>query len=74
MAHTPTSMQTKLSQNAQLHFYVGSAPFHKAGIMLYNPKTKQTINIQFSLRIVITKVLFRFDHRALTGSFVKVSN
>jgi len=27
----------------QLHYYVGSAPFHKAGIMLYNLKTKQTI-------------------------------
>ena len=43
MAHTPVSLQTKLSNNAQLHYYVGSAPFHKAGIMLYNPKTKQTI-------------------------------
>jgi len=42
-AHTPASIQTKLSHNAQLHYYVGSAPFHKAGIMLYNPKTKQTI-------------------------------
>jgi hypothetical protein len=43
MAHTPASLQSKLSPNAQLHYYVGSAPFHKAGIMLYNPKTKQTI-------------------------------
>ena len=43
MAHTPASLQTKLFNNAQLHCYVGSAPFHNAGIMLYNPKTKQTI-------------------------------
>jgi len=43
MAHTPASLQTKLSHNAQLHYYVGSAPFHKAGIMLYNPKMKQTV-------------------------------
>jgi len=26
MAHTPASLQTKLSHNAQLHYYVGSAP------------------------------------------------
>jgi len=43
MAHTPASLQTKLSHNAQLHYYVGSAPFHKAGIMLHNPKTEQTV-------------------------------
>jgi len=43
MAHIPSSLQSKLSDNAVLHSYVGSAPFHKAGIMLFNPKTKQTI-------------------------------
>ena len=43
MAYTPADLQTKLSNNARLHYYVGSAPFHKAGITLYNPKTKQTI-------------------------------
>jgi len=43
MAHIPASMQTKLSDNSTLHYYVGSAPFHKGGIMLFNPKTKQTI-------------------------------
>jgi len=44
-AHTPAALQTKLSSinNAQLYYYVGSGPFHKAGIMLYNPKSKQTI-------------------------------
>ena len=25
------------------YYYVGSAPFHKVGIMLFNPKSKQTI-------------------------------
>ena len=43
MAHIPSSLQSKLSDNALLHYYVGSAPFHKAGTILFNPKTKQTI-------------------------------
>ena len=43
MAHIPTSLQSKLSDNSIFHYNVGSAPFHKAGIMLFNPKTKQTI-------------------------------
>ena len=43
MAHIPSFLQSKLSDNAVLHYYVGSAPFHKGGIMLFNPKTKQTI-------------------------------
>ena len=43
MAHIPSSLQSKLSDNAVLHYYVGSALFHKAGIMLFNPKTKRTI-------------------------------
>jgi len=41
--HILHQLQTKFSNNAQLHYYAGSAPFHKAEIMLYNPKTKQTI-------------------------------
>jgi len=43
VAHTPSSLQSKLSDNAFLHCSVGSTPFHKAGIMLFNPNTKQTI-------------------------------
>ena len=43
MARIPSSLQSKLSDNAVLHYYVGSTPFHKAGIILFNPNTKQTI-------------------------------
>jgi len=43
MAHTPVQLQTKLGDNSILHYYVGPAPYHKQGVLLYNPKTKSTI-------------------------------
>ena len=43
MAHNPVATQTKLSDNATLHHYVGPAPHTKQGILLYNPKTKLVI-------------------------------
>jgi len=42
MAHSPTNLQTKLSDKATLHYYRPSS-VSQTGIMLYNPKTKQTI-------------------------------
>ena len=32
-----------MSDNSTLNYYVGLAPYHKQGILLYNPKTRQTI-------------------------------
>jgi len=46
MAHTPSNLQTKLSDNSSSHYYVGPAPFHKADVLLYNPETKQAIIIR----------------------------
>jgi len=43
MAHNPVDTQSKLSDNATLHYYVGPAPHTKQGILLYNPKTKLVI-------------------------------
>jgi len=43
MAHTSVENQSKLSPNSVLHYYVGSAPHTKQGILLYNPNTKQVI-------------------------------
>ena len=43
VAHNPSNLQTKLSDNSCSHYYVGPAPFHKAGVLLYNPETKKTI-------------------------------
>ena len=43
MAHTSPTLQYKISDNDLVHYNVDSAPFHKAGIMLFDPKTKQTI-------------------------------
>ena len=43
MAHIASVNQSKLSDNAVLHYYVGPAPYHQQGILLFNPKTNQTI-------------------------------
>jgi len=43
MAHTVTINQSKLSDHAVLQYYVGPAPYHKQGILLWSPKTRQTI-------------------------------
>ena len=42
MAHTAAIKQTKISDNSVLHYLVGPNPFQK-GILLFNPKTRQTI-------------------------------
>jgi len=39
VAHNPA----KLSENSTMHYYVGSTPFHKLFVLIYNPKTHQTI-------------------------------
>ena len=66
MVHTPATLQTNLSNNAQIHYYVGSVPFHKAGIMLYNPKTKQTIILRsFTQLESFHPYLFSFQQSTL---------
>jgi hypothetical protein len=58
MAHNPVKTQSKLSDNATLHYYVGPAPDTKQGILLYNPKTKL---------VIIRRSLFQpLDHHDLT--------
>ena len=43
MAHISAINHSKQSENAVLHYYVGPSPYHKQGILLLNPKTRQTI-------------------------------
>ena len=43
MAHLPLKDQTALSGRCIRTYYIGIAPDHKGGILLYNPKTKRTI-------------------------------
>jgi len=57
MAHNPVETQSKLSDNATLHYYVGPASHNKQGILLYNPKTKL---------IVIRRSFQPLDHKDLT--------
>ena len=44
MVHNPAITQTKLSENFTFHYhYVGTVPYHKQGVLLYNPRTLRTI-------------------------------
>ena len=55
MARNPVDTQSKLSDNAT-HYYVGSAPHTKQGILLYNPKT---------ILVIIRRSFQPLDHKDL---------
>ena len=51
IAYIPLKDQTELGGRSIRTFYVGFAPEHKGGILLFNPKTKRTI-VRRSFRIM----------------------